>query len=212
MGTSIPCLGEEVVLPNLTEPLVIPVTQNLFVLFDGISKKNMGFLNKRRSLDSNLPSEMSSRNVETTPLVKRAWRSSFVLIKVGTVSCKLKRRLRSTPLTYPKWFLLVRGFEAYLTAKENTTSVLWENSETTLLESKREAQHMRPVSYNKTARLTWDLRPDSILRKIFSKSIDSNGSLLNETCVQRSEDAESTRLAFNSQARRSRWQNKKTPG
>ena len=37
---------EEVVLPNLTEPLIIPVKQNLFVLFDGVSKRNTGFLNK----------------------------------------------------------------------------------------------------------------------------------------------------------------------
>ena len=87
-------------------------------------KKNTSFLNKRRLLDTNLSSEMSFCNIETTHLVKRAWRSSFVLVKEGTIFHRLKRRLKSTPPTCPKWFLLVKGLEAYLTAKKNTTSVL----------------------------------------------------------------------------------------
>ena len=156
---------EEVVLPNLTEPLIIPVKQNLFVLFDGISKKEHGFLEQVTVIGLKSPvwDELPKRRV--APLVKRAWRFSFVPVKAGMVFCRLKRRLRSTPPTCPKWFLLVRWFEAYLTIKENATSVLWKNSETTLLEFKREAQHMRPASYDQNARLTWSPRPDSILKK-----------------------------------------------
>ena len=119
-------------------------------------QKSTGFLNRRRSLDSILPSEMSSRNVEATPLVKRAWRSLFVLINVGMVFYKLKRRLGSTPPAYPKWFLLIRGFEAYLTANRKIQN---EYSEKTMnyphvLEFKREAQHMRSAFYDCNARLT----------------------------------------------------------
>ena len=166
-------------------------------------KRNTSFLNKRQLLDSNLPSELSSCNIKTTPLVKQAWRSSFVPIKAGTVFRRLKRRLRSIPPTCLKWFLLVRGFEAYLTAKKNTKTIL--------LKSKREVQHMTLAFYDQ-ARLIWGPRLESILRKIFSKFIDSNVSLLNETRVQKSQDAEYTRVVFNSQTRRSYWESKEMPG
>jgi len=65
-------------------------------------KRNTDFLNKQWSLDSNLLSEMSFCNVETVPLVKRAWHSSFVPVKVGMIFRRLKRRLKSTPPTCPK--------------------------------------------------------------------------------------------------------------
>jgi len=45
---------------------------------------------------------------------------------------------------------------------ECNMSTLKKNSEITLLESKHEAQHMRPASYDQKARLTWGPRPNSL--------------------------------------------------
>ena len=71
-----------------------------------------------RFSDSNLPSEISSRKVETKPLVKRAYRSSFVPVNVRVVFRMLKRTLGSGPPMWPKWCLFIKVFKEYRTVNK----------------------------------------------------------------------------------------------
>ena len=63
------------------------------------------------------PVQISSRKVKAMPLIKRACCSSFIPVNAGTVFRRLKRKLGSAPLMRPKWFLLVKGFNKYVTTK-----------------------------------------------------------------------------------------------
>jgi len=84
-------------LSDFTKLLIVSVKQNLLIFVNGISKRNTGFLNRQRFVDSNLSSEMSSRRVKATPLIKRACRSSFIPVNGRTVYRMLKRKLGSAP-------------------------------------------------------------------------------------------------------------------
>jgi len=117
--------------PNWRSNLYFP--SNKTSSFSSIAslKRNTSFLSRRWFADSN-PSKMCSYRVESVPLIKRVWHSSFVPVNAETIFHRLKRKIGSTPPMWSKWFLLVKGFDDYLIAKRRMQSKYFKDNEVTL--------------------------------------------------------------------------------